>query len=181
VCSSDLKDSLINFARTAFAGDPSIGFVRRVITRAQAGGGEEHDCVSDSEFDALRDDGRFAVWWPAHGLKYGIPVETRADLARGRTLICNGSRKALEGFRAAYPKLSIIEVTAAPSVLAARLAARGRETEDEIRERIGRQAEDWQNGYDVVQIDNSGALEEAGRNFVASVNALSHRKITILT
>src|SRR5271165_6732831 len=46
------KDSLLNGARAAFAGDARVHFVRRVITRPADPEGEDHEPVTEAEFDA---------------------------------------------------------------------------------------------------------------------------------
>ena len=65
------KDSLLNAARAAFADDPRIHFVRRVITRPADPGGEDHEPVNEAGFAARS----FALSWSAHGLSDGIPAE----------------------------------------------------------------------------------------------------------
>jgi ribose 1,5-bisphosphokinase len=129
------KDTLMAYAARHFASREDVVFVRRVITRDGAAGGEDHDAVSEETFEMLENTGRFAVSWGAHGLRYGIPAETKAAVDRGQLVVANGSRSALSRFKAVYPSLFVINVTASPDVLAARLAARGRETKAEILRR----------------------------------------------
>jgi ribose 1,5-bisphosphokinase len=167
------KDSLINFVRQQLTDHPDIGFVRRVITRAAHENSEDHDSVDDRQFDALDASGAFAVSWAAHGLRYGIPAGTLASLAEGRTLIVNGSRSAIPLFVKTYPRLAILEITATPDVLAHRLAARGRETEAEIRLRLSRQTRPLEKATNIYTIDNSGELAIAGEIFLNRVLALS--------
>lgn len=165
------KDTLMAIAAHFFEGRDDVSFVRRVITRDSSAGGEDHDGVSEDVFEELEKSGRFAVSWGAHGLRYGIPAETRAAVLGGRLVVANGSRSALPRFKAAYPKLVVINITARPDVLAARLASRGRETEDEIRLRLERSSLAVVGDYTVVTIDNSGSVEEAGQ---AVIDALCH-------
>ncbi len=66
----------------------------------------------------MEQSGSFAVWWEAHGLKYGIPAEVSVALSRGHVVVANGSRSALHRFQAAFPRLKVINVTARPEVLA---------------------------------------------------------------
>lgn len=167
------KDSLINAARDHFRNDSSVGFVRRVITRAADGETEDHRSVSSDEFAAMEQEGRFAVSWQAHGLHYGIPVETLDELAAGRTLIANGSRGALSAFTGAFASLAVIEVTARPEVIAERLKLRGRETPDEIERRLARVTRDWQPDCKFAVVDNSGALGDAQHAFVEAIGRLS--------
>src|SRR4051812_42383259 len=81
------KDTLMAHAARFFEDRDDIIFVRRIITRDPAAGGEEHDGVSEAEFEALESAGRFAVSWQAHGLRYGIPAETRDAVDKGRIVI----------------------------------------------------------------------------------------------
>ncbi len=161
------KDTLMAAAARHFAGHEQVIFARRVITRNADAGGEDHDGVSEGEFAALERDGRFAVSWAAHGLHYGIPAETRDAVAQGRLVIANGSRSALGKFKAAYPSLVVINVTASPEVLAARLEARGRESREDIMRRLERSSLSVDGDYSVVTIDNSGALEDAAQHLIA--------------
>jgi ribose 1,5-bisphosphokinase len=170
------KDSLIDFARHHFADRPDLRFVQRVITRPQDAAGEAHSAVTPETFLTLADAGAFAVSWHAHGLDYGIPADVNEDLKAGRVVIANGSRSALDKFRSAFPRLLVINVTARTDILAGRLAARGRETRTDIEARLARTAEALPGDLHVVTIDNSGALETAGRELVQLIqNQLSGR------
>src|SRR5271165_1721482 len=82
------KDTLLDAAQAALAGDPRFRFVRRVITRPAEAGGEAHEAVSEAEFTARA----FALAWQAHGLRYGIPDDIAVDLAAGRVVVANVSR-----------------------------------------------------------------------------------------
>lgn len=159
------KDSVMSYAARHFAGEPRLGFVRRVITRPPDAGGEAHEAVDAAGFRALSSAGAFAVSWDAHGLSYGIPRETFDRLSEGMTLVANGSRSALPAFAAAYGRLKVVQITARTDILAARLAARGRESAEAIARRLDRAVPEIA-AADTVVIDNSGALEEAGDAFV---------------
>jgi ribose 1,5-bisphosphokinase len=167
------KDSLINLAREHYREDPRIGFVRRVITRPADGATEDHLPATHRDFEGLERQGRFAVTWSAHGLRYGIPVETLDEIASGRVLIANGSRAALDRFRAAYRDLAVVEITARPEVIASRLALRGRESASEIEKRLSRDTGDWQPDCPHARIDNSGALEDAAGQLYAAIETLA--------
>jgi ribose 1,5-bisphosphokinase len=127
------KDTLLNAARRALAGDARFRFVRRVITRPADPAGEDHEPVTEAEFGA-RD---FALQWQAHGLRYGIPVDIAADVASGVVVAANVSRAVIAEAAARFP-VRVIEVTAPPQVLAERLAMRGRETASDIAARLTR-------------------------------------------
>lgn len=170
------KDSLIDFARQRLAREPGIGFVRRFITRHSEAGSEDHSAVSPEEFEVMRQAGRFAVHWGAHGLSYGIPADTLDEIAAGRTLVANGSRAAIAEFLKVYSSTLVITVSADPDIIARRLAARGRETADEIQRRLLRSASEWDLGCRQVVIDNSGRLETAGDAFVSALLAAARDK-----
>lgn len=161
------KDSVMSYAARHFADETRVRFVRRVITRPADAGGEAHEAVDVDGFRAREAAGGFAVSWEAHGLRYGIPHETLDQLAHGATLVANGSRSALPAFAAAYKDLKVVLITARPDILAARLAARGRESAEAIARRLDRAVPEIVVAADTVVIDNSGALEEAGQAFVS--------------
>lgn len=160
------KDSVMAYAARHFSGQDRVAFVRRVITRPADAGGEAHEAIDAEGFRRRAAEGAFAVSWDAHGLSYGIPRETLDRLAGGVTLIANGSRSALADFADAYPRLKVVLITARPDVLAARLAARGRESREAIMRRLERTVPEIVVAADTVVIDNSGPLEEAGEAFV---------------
>jgi len=100
------KDTLMALAARHFAGRIDVHFVRRVITRDVDAGGEDHRSASESDFDAMQRAAGFAVWWDAHGLKYGIPASVFNELAKGRLVIANGSRSVLDRFDAVFPLMT---------------------------------------------------------------------------
>ena len=144
-----------------------------MITRPADGATEDHVPASLEEFEILARAGHFAVTWGAHGLRYGIPAETVADVAAGRILIANGSRAALDRFREVYPAFAVLEITARPDVIAARLAQRGRETASEIENRLARDTGDWRPDCPHARVDNSGLLEDAAERLYAAIEALA--------
>ncbi|AHF86411.1 phosphonate metabolism protein/1,5-bisphosphokinase (PRPP-forming) PhnN [Rhizobium leguminosarum] len=166
------KDTLMNLAARRFKGRDDVHFVRRVITRHRDAGGEDHLSVSLQGFAAMEQSGSFAVWWEAHGLKYGIPAEVSVALSKGHVVVANGSRSALHRFQAAFPRLKVINVTASPEVLAGRLEARGRETHEDIMARLARGPLTVRGEYDVVELDNSGSLEEAEQKMIEILDGL---------
>ena len=94
------------------------------------------------------------------------------QLARGELVIANGSRSALDRFQAVFARLKVVNITARPEVLAKRLEARGRETRDDILQRLARRSLTLKGDFDVTNIDNSDALETAGHALVALLEAL---------
>lgn len=133
------KDTLMDGARTALAGDPRFLFARRVITRPAAAGGEDHEPATPADFARMRDQGDFALWWDAHGLSYGIPARIAAEAGQGRVVVANLSRGVLVEAAARFPLL-VLAITAPLELRAARLAARGRESVEDVARRLSREA-----------------------------------------
>lgn len=160
------KDTLMERARAALSGAPGFRFVRREITRPQGAGGEDHIAVTAEEFAARRAAGAYALAWQAHGLGYGIPADVAGDIAR-RVVVANVSRAAIAEAVAKFPTM-VLEITAPAAVLAARLAARGRETEADIAARLAR-AVALPEGVAVVRVMNDRTPEEGAAAVVAAL------------
>lgn len=147
---------------------PDIVAVQRVITRAADAGGEEHLAVTDDAFGAQMSQGRFAFHWKAHGMRYAIPASITDDLAQGRVVVFNGSRKALPEIMHAYPRILVLMISASREVLAERLRARGREDASEIAARLSRA--DLEPPEGTVTIVNDGKLDAALAQMLAAIN-----------
>ncbi|MFN0113659.1 MAG: phosphonate metabolism protein/1,5-bisphosphokinase (PRPP-forming) PhnN [Paracoccaceae bacterium] len=160
------KDTLLSAARAA---RPDLILARRVITRAAEAGGEDYEPATPADFARRREADEFFLWWEAHGLSYGVPARYLDEVKRGRTVLFNGSRHALGPARAALPDLRAILVTAPPGVLAARLAARGREAAGDIERRIGRAAFAMPEGIAFDEIANDGPLDQGVARFLAAL------------
>jgi ribose 1,5-bisphosphokinase len=147
------KDTLIAGALKA---RPDLRLVRRVITRPESAGGEPYEGVTEDEFTTRKARGDFALDWQAHGLRYGVP---KAQLAGPGDVIVNGSRAALLTAKAVFPALRVVLVTAPDAILADRLAARGRETVEDIRARLARAAFALPEGIPATEVLNDSSLE----------------------
>lgn len=147
------KDTLIHGVRARCAGDLNVVFPRRAVTRP-AGAAEDNDCLTIEAFDRAAAQGSFALWWAAHGHKYGIPITIDADLRAGRAVICNVSRTVVAEARRRYRDVAVVLVTAPPGVLAARLSARRRDSDGDLALRL-RRAPEAMPDADCV-IDNTG-------------------------
>jgi len=157
------KDSLIAAAR---AQRPGLHLVRRVITRPEDAGGEAFEGVCEAEFAARKARGDFALDWAAHGLRYGIPL---AEIRGEGVTVFNGSRVALPVARQVFPDLRVVLVTASVPVLAARLAARGREAEQEIAARLARAGFPMPPGTPARVVVNDGTLDDGVARFLAAL------------
>lgn len=155
------KDSLIDASREQLA-VAGVEIARRVITRSAEAKGEAAQGVTPEQFDTLRAQGAFAMHWRANGLDYGIPRQVDQWLAAGRPVLVNGSRAYLAEARQRYQDLLVVLVQVKPEVLRQRLLARGRETTEEVEQRLARSAR-LQAAADpsVHVLDNSSTLEAA--------------------
>ena len=159
------KDSLIGFARERLEPSGHVVFVRRVVTRQADGGSEDHDSLDVEAFAAAERDGAFALNWDAHGLRYGLPIGLERDLEAGRVVVANLSRGVIPALVERYPDALVVLVTADRDIIEQRLANRGRESAESVRTRLDRRVSE-RLPVSTIQIDNSGALETAGKQFV---------------
>jgi len=158
------KDTLLDAARQTLADDPRFRFVRRVITRPADAGGEVHEPATEAEF-ARRS---FALAWQAHGLRYGIPADITTDIAAKRIVVANVSRGIIAEAAKSFP-VRVIEITAPPDILAARLATRGRETAADVAARLARNVP-LPDGIVRETIMNDTTVEAGVARFLAALN-----------
>ena len=162
------KDTLIAYAGERLRNEPGVAFVRRVITRPCDGVSEDHDTLIVAAFDEACARGAFAVAWEAHGLKYGLPAEVDRQVEMGHVAVANVSRGTIATLRLRYANVAVVEITAAPEILAARIAGRGRETDGDVLARLARAVPAEGRGG-VTVLDNSGEKSVAGDALVAII------------
>jgi ribose 1,5-bisphosphokinase len=160
------KDTLIDAARAACRTSLDIVFPRRVITRPSSAA-EDHDTLAEQAFDQAATEGAFAIWWEAHGLRYGIPRAIDAELQAGRTVVCNVSRTVVRAARERYAHVAVVLVTAPPDVLAARLAGRGRSSDGNVAQRVGRVVAVESELKPDFTIENVGTVDQAARRLLS--------------
>lgn len=168
------KDSLIDGARTLLEPTGRYVFARRVVTRPAGSPGEDHEAATDEAFDAREAKGDFLITWGAHGLRYGLPAELKRLVEAGRNVIANGSRATIAALAARLPRFVVVEVTAPPEVLAARIAGRGRESGEAIEKRLSRTVEPRPEGIRATTICNDQSVEIGVERFVAAVEAAAN-------
>lgn len=172
------KDSLMRYAREALAQDSGIVFAHRYITRPQDAGGENHVALSEAEFESRMAQKLFPLHWHSHGLRYGIGCELNHWLARGITVILNGSRAYLSEASRRYPELVPVLIEVSPSILRERLHTRSRESAAEIELRLQRAGEfDSLQHVRLLRFRNDAPLETTGPEFVELIR--SHEKVMI--
>jgi ribose 1,5-bisphosphokinase len=162
------KDTILRGVRALLSSEDGVKVATRFITRAPSAD-EPSIELSNDAFARLREQGAFALYWEGHGLGYGIGTEIDAWLARGNTVIVNGSRHALAAAHARYPSLLAVEIAVDPEVLRARLTGRGRESGAAIAQRLARAVApfDRPEGLSLIRLDNNGPAGRAARALLA--------------
>jgi phosphonate metabolism protein PhnN/1,5-bisphosphokinase (PRPP-forming) len=158
------KDSLIRVARARLEG-AEFAFPRRWIT-APDDRGEGHLPVSVAEFERAVAQQQLVLHWEANSLRYGIPASIRQHLDVGCHVLANVSRSVIDDARTCFARVEVINVTAPPEVVRARLVARGREAGVQIEERLQRATAFAPSGEDVVTFCNDRPLAEAADAFL---------------
>ncbi|WP_417310787.1 phosphonate metabolism protein/1,5-bisphosphokinase (PRPP-forming) PhnN [Devosia sp.] len=167
------KDTLIGAAVRRIGPDPRFCFPRRTVTREAVAELEDHESVSPQRFVEEKLAGAYALDWEAHGLSYGIPASITQHMRAGKTVIVNCSRRIVADAMARFPHCHVLVVNARPEVRAERLAARGRESSDEIARRLAREGAAVPEDVPARVIDNSDALEEGIARFVSALEAIA--------
>ena len=159
------KDTVLRHWLAMLPRPAPVHLARRTITRPAAHGSaaEQHEAVSDAQMLRLLADEALALHWHANGLGYGVRHEALAPLQRGQWVVVNGSRAYLAALLHVAPRAHVVLVTAAPSVLAVRLAARGREAPSQIEQRLHRAGELDGPLRAALVIHNEGRVEDAAR------------------
>jgi len=172
------KDSLMRFARTALEHNPQVVFAHRYITRPHDAGGENHVALSEAEFESRVARNLFPMHWHSHGMRYGIGCEINHWLAKGLTVVLNGSRAYMSEASRHYPELVPVLIEVSPSVLRERLTARGRESVADIESRLQRASKyDSLRHNSMLLFRNDESLESTGPAFVELI--LSQVKVAI--
>jgi ribose 1,5-bisphosphokinase len=169
------KDTLISLARQQLGQEPDVCFAHRYITRPASAGGENHVALTEEEFLARQRAGLFAMSWASHGCHYGIGIEINQWLAKGLTVVMNGSRGYLKTALQNYPELCPVLIEVSPEVLKERLARRGRETLQDIELRLNRNSQfdlDAETGY--LRVDNTHSPDAASQRLLTIIN--QHRR-----
>ncbi len=172
------KDTLLKLVQDRLGTRADVHFPRRMITREADRALEDHDTISSAEFDRLRADGGCALSWRAHGLGYGVPGSADEAIRAGAVVLCNVSRSVIPVALKKYARTHVVLVTAPVSVLAERLANRGRESRDDVARRLKRAAYDLPEGVEAVVIENVGAPQTGARRLADIVLDLAAQGAT---
>lgn len=167
------KDTLINWLKDRLGDDTRYMFVRRAVTRRADTHTEDHTSLSAEEFSAIENAGKLAVTWEAHGLRYGFPIGVLAHVKSGGIAIANGSRRALPQIQRVFPDMIVVNLRVDRSILANRLAARGRENAEQIQKRLEQMDQPLGGAFNLFDVDNSAHIERAGTAVMDIVTKLA--------
>jgi ribose 1,5-bisphosphokinase len=159
------KDTLLALAKASLADISTIIFPRRVITR-QASASEDNEEVSAGTFEAALARDEYALHWEAHGHRYALSRSIDDEIRAGRTVVANVSRTIIAATRRAYADVTVISITAPPTVLAERLAMRNRGSDGRIEQRLSRTVDE---AAPDVTIVNTGSAEFHARQLVRAI------------
>lgn len=161
------KDSLINWVFENWPSNVQAPIIpTRIITRPPSPETEEFDSISEDKFQDLSKAGAFTLQWKSYNIYYGVKAEIEDSIAQGRSVLVNVSRQIVEETRSRLPNVCAIFVKVPLHITEARIRDRGREEGADLEERLerARQNQDFP-GADYV-VDNSGDLENAGRQLL---------------
>ena len=163
------KDSILNYCREHQGGIKMV-FLHRYITRPAKEGNENHIELNIQEFIKRKVNGLFALDWDGNGLMYGIGKELDLYLSKGFSVLINGSRGYLPTALKLYPDMQVVLITADAKILEQRLRERGRETEEDIQQRLQRATAFKVSAPNLVTIQNNSTIEAAAKQLFEVIN-----------
>lgn len=163
------KDTLMREAALHLCDEPRYVFPRRLVTREAHADVEDHVSISRTKFDALVAAGQFCLSWEAHGLGYIIPEEVLRSLDQGKIAVCNVSRSVLGDAQRRFPNCTTIFVDVDDDERARRLAKRGRESVEQVAQRLAHEPPKIPANVDPIIVDNSGSLDDGVARFVQAL------------
>jgi ribose 1,5-bisphosphokinase len=155
------KDTLIQELVRTFPG--RFCTTKRFITKPLHPS-EDFIPVSKEEFDEMLSNNNFFLHWESYGYHYGVSREVLEKVDQGFTVLVNVSRQVVEEGKE-FPFVKSVFVRVPFEVTKERILSRGRESSEEVSERLNRALllENY-SGADFI-VDNSGDLNNAVEQF----------------
>jgi len=160
------KDTLLKSIKQKL----DANFLKRYITRVPDDN-EENFYVDEKGFDSLKENNFFISSWEAHGNSYGIAKE---HIKEGLNII-SISRGAVKDFEKELENVTTINITIPKELLIQRLHQRGRESIDQIIQRVDRNYENIE-ANNLIEFDNSNPLEESIEQFIELILKVKNEK-----
>lgn len=91
-------------------------------------------------------------------------------LSKGFSVLINGSRGYLPTALKLYPDMQVVLITADEKILEQRLRERGRETEEDIQQRLQRATAFKVSAPNLVTIQNNSTIEAAAKQLFEVIN-----------
>lgn len=133
------KDTVLEkLKKYDYGNKQAVLVAHRYITRPPVQDDENHVELTTADFNTRKDSDLFLFNWQSHGNQYGIGKEVTSWLDAGHDVVVNGSRNYLEEAHVIYPDLKVVWLTVSEDILRERLTQRGRESDQEIEDRIAR-------------------------------------------
>jgi phosphonate metabolism protein PhnN/1,5-bisphosphokinase (PRPP-forming) len=174
------KDSVIRWSEDHLGVRTDLLFARRVVTRASFPG-SDHDPVTPRQFARMLGSGGLVWRWEAHGFHYGVEARYAAEVAAGRVVVVNGSREHAGGLND-VDRVRVVQIQADETDLKERLQRRGRDTPDQVAERLARNQR-FENLRVDCSIVNRGDLAHAGQQLahylLSAVESLAVRQVSV--
>lgn len=173
------KDSVLRYFREHFTQktETPIIVAHRYITRTNDST-ENAISLTDTEFQLRFQHELFSLNWQAHELHYGIGLEVNAWLAKGVSVLVNGSRAYLSEAKEKYPnQLHSILIDTDQARLAERLKKRQRESIESVERRLQRNQQ-LQTIWPDSTVDNNHSIESAAKQLFAIINGTSEQCIS---
>ncbi|MFC1803388.1 hypothetical protein ACFL0D_05415, partial [Thermoproteota archaeon] len=138
---------------------------KRVVTR-KSSISEDYESVDIEKFNELKKSSKFAFDWESYTHYYGIRKEIIDWLRAGHPVIVNVSRDVIKLAKQKFPSAKVIFIRVPLEVTVNRIIERGRESHDEILDRVvrARDHQDFPNA-DLI-VDNIDKIEETSQKIL---------------
>lgn len=166
------KDTLLAKAKIQLSDCPDFSFPKRLVTRECNPDLEDHVSITLAQFEQKERAGDFALSWRAHGNGYIIPREINQSVVSGRTVVFNASRSALSRALELYEKVGVVQVTVPSAILVERLQQRGRESVQEVIDRLERSTYAMPSGVDFMTVVNDKSVQHGTEALIAAIRCL---------
>ncbi|MBC8210616.1 MAG: ribose 1,5-bisphosphokinase [Gammaproteobacteria bacterium] len=162
------KDTLLRELKKNQYAETQPLVAHRYITRDPREGDENHVELCPFDFNRRLEAGLFLFNWESHGYQYAIGREVKKWVKSGHNVIINGSREYFPVAREILPALVPIWISVSEQILRQRLISRGRETAEQIEQRIlrNRQLESLRPKHCVL-INNDQSIEDCVGQIIA--------------
>lgn len=126
--------------------------------------GEDYLFCDDLLFQEMLNKQEFLYYYKCHGHLYAIPNDVKKQYMESKIVVLGGSRNLITEIKKDFDDVVVIYINVAEESVSERLIARGRDTFEQITERLikAQEMKIWSNTTDCIDyyIDNSGSIYE---------------------